>query len=306
MLSLGREHFDLDAIRRDHPLPDVAGAVVPLKRAGNELKACCPFHSDRTPSFTIFDGGNRFHCFGCGAGGDVLDFVQRLHGVGLREAAAMLTGDEMPTVHVAPIPIDEGTDRVEEARAIWDAAQSIKGTLAETYLFNRAITMPLPDALRFALLPYGKRGPDHPCLVAAVSDCGGAVVGIQRTYLRPDGSGKADVAAPRLGLGKIAGGAVRLTPPAWSLILTEGVEDALSITQSIGKAAWAALGTSNLGKVQLPFSTEEVIIGADNDEAGKAAAYAAARAFDERGCRTKVIFPAAGFKDFNSELQEAR
>ena len=82
--------IDLDAIRRDNPLPEVAGRVVSLRRAGAEWSACCPFHRDRTPSFRIYDGGRRFHCFGCGATGDVLDFVQRAYGTILPEAAKLL------------------------------------------------------------------------------------------------------------------------------------------------------------------------------------------------------------------------
>lgn len=71
------KRLDLDAIRREYPLPAIAGKLVALRQAGAEFKACCPFHADRSPSFTIFSGGQRFHCFGCGAAGDVLDFVQR-------------------------------------------------------------------------------------------------------------------------------------------------------------------------------------------------------------------------------------
>src|SRR5690606_40466026 len=95
--------LDIDAIRRDYPLPSVAGAVVKLRPAGHEFKACCPFHEERTPSFTIFDTGRRFHCFGCGAAGDVLDFVQHLHNVSLREAASMLAGDALPMIDVVPL-----------------------------------------------------------------------------------------------------------------------------------------------------------------------------------------------------------
>lgn len=62
--------LDLDAIREAHPLPVVAGAVIKLKRAGNELVGCCPFHPDKSPSFTVFNGGRRYHCFGCSADGD--------------------------------------------------------------------------------------------------------------------------------------------------------------------------------------------------------------------------------------------
>jgi len=198
--------LDIDAIRRDHPLPQVVGAVVQLKRSGNELKACCPFHSEKTPSFTVYDGGGRFFCFGYGAGGDVLDFVQRLHGVGLREAAGMLAGNSLPSVHVAPLPVDDGADRIAEAKAIWRDAQPVKGTLAETYLRSRGLHLPLPDSLRFASLRYGRRGPEHPVLVACIASADDKLVGIQRTYLQADGGGKASVPKPKLSLGRVAGG----------------------------------------------------------------------------------------------------
>ncbi len=67
--------LDIAAIVAGHPLPSIVGASLKLQRAGKEWKACCPFHADRSPSFTIFDGGVRFHCFGCGASGDVLDYL---------------------------------------------------------------------------------------------------------------------------------------------------------------------------------------------------------------------------------------
>ena len=79
--------IDIHAIRAANPLPTIAGAQVQLKRAGNEWKGCCPFHADRSPSFTIYSGGQRFQCFGCGASGDVLDYVAKLYGLGMVEAA---------------------------------------------------------------------------------------------------------------------------------------------------------------------------------------------------------------------------
>jgi DNA primase len=71
---------------------------------------CCPFHDDPTPSFTIYDGGQRFHCFGCEASGDVLDLVQRIAGVGLVEAARMLGAGEGPAVQ----PV-RGVERLQPA-----------------------------------------------------------------------------------------------------------------------------------------------------------------------------------------------
>ena len=105
--------LDIDAIRRAHPLPGIVGATLKLKRAGAEFNACCPFHPDKSPSFTIYANGQRWKCFGCGASGDVLDYIGRLHGVGLRDAADMLTGGQLPSVYVAPAPPANDGDRID-------------------------------------------------------------------------------------------------------------------------------------------------------------------------------------------------
>lgn len=297
--------LDLDAIRRDNPLPAVVGAVVKLRRAGSEWKASCPFHQDRTPSFTIFDGGRRFQCFGCGASGDVLDFVRRLHGVGLRDAAEMLGGGELSTLaaqapqNAAPV----SSDRTDEALAIWRAAVPASGTLAETYLRSRGITIEPPLSLRYAELPYGKRGPDYPCLVCCVSSPEGPLQGIQRIYLAPNGRGKAGVPKAKLSLGKVAGGAIRLAPlDDRELVVCEGPEDGLSLVQALGRPVWAAAGASMLSAMRLPPSVRQVAVGGDKDAAGKTAAEKAARAFAMQGSAVRVFYPTPPAKDFNDEL----
>ena len=65
----------LDEIRMRLPLSDVIGKRIRVQRAGREFKACCPFHKEKTPSFTINDQKGFYHCFGCGAHGDVINFV---------------------------------------------------------------------------------------------------------------------------------------------------------------------------------------------------------------------------------------
>lgn len=296
--------LDIDAIRAAHSVQAVAGAVVKLTRAGNEWKGCCPLHADRSPSFTVFDGGTRYQCFGCGAGGDVLDFVQALHGVSLREAADMLTGGNLPSVTVEPVADVDSGERMEEARAIWRAAQPVGGTLAETYLRSRGLHLPIPDCIRFARLRYGKRGPEHPVLVACVAGPDNRFSGITRIYLAANGMGKAAVPKAKLSLGRIAGGAVRLAPCARSITLCEGIEDGLSVMQRTGRAVWATLGTSNLGRVRFPVPPDEVIIAGDADEAGRAAAHAAAQGYAGQGFKARTVFPLPPFKDWNQEIQE--
>ncbi len=62
-------------------IEDVISSYVTLKRAGSNLVGCCPFHSERTPSFTVFRNTENFYCFGCGAGGDVITFVMKMENV---------------------------------------------------------------------------------------------------------------------------------------------------------------------------------------------------------------------------------
>lgn len=87
---------EVERIRREMSLSDVAARHgVALKQAGREFAACCPFHAETTPSFTIFVGKDqveRFHCFGCGEHGDVVDFVRKIRGVDLGEAMGLLGG----------------------------------------------------------------------------------------------------------------------------------------------------------------------------------------------------------------------
>ncbi|WP_126172604.1 DUF7146 domain-containing protein [Altericroceibacterium xinjiangense] len=295
--------LNMEVIRRDYLLPQVVGPVTKLQKAGHEFKACCPFHSDQSPSFTIFDGGRRFHCFGCGASGDVLDFVQRAHNVGLREAAAMLTGGDLPSIEIEPTASVEKLDRRDEARAIWREAIPAAGTPAESYLRSRGLTLPIPPTIRFLRLRYGKKGRDYPCLVAAIAGPDNRLCGIQRTYLNEAGTGKAAVPKAKLSLGKVAGGAIRLAPAAEEMVVCEGLEDGLTLQQELGRAAWVAAGASMLPAVQFPPIVHSVAIGGDADQAGREAAEKARASFAGRGLMARAFFP-VGAKDFNAELME--
>ncbi len=82
---------DISALKSRHPLGDtVEAAGVELSGRGRVRQGVCPFHSEAEGSFTVYGDTERWWCFGCGAGGDVLDFVQRTEGVGLPEAIRKL------------------------------------------------------------------------------------------------------------------------------------------------------------------------------------------------------------------------
>lgn len=303
--------LDFAAIRAANPLPDVARAAgVKLAPRGGEWAACCPFHSDRSPSFTIYAGGKRFHCFGCGASGDVLDFVRLAHGADMAGAARMLTGGDVPRMSGggawrASARQQGKHDTTAAAKRIWQRACPAAGTLAEAYLRCRSIEPPFPSDIRFAMLPVDGLAP-MPCLVAAVRDVAGTVTGIQRIFLAADGSGKAALDTPKRSLGQVKGGAIRLGESRPTVTVCEGPEDGLSLLAMLGPPVWVAAGATFLPAMQFPADVRAVIIAADNDAAGQCQADKAARAFALRGLAARIIHPLPGFKDFNDELKGGR
>ncbi|TXH31736.1 MAG: hypothetical protein E6Q98_26670 [Rhodospirillaceae bacterium] len=85
--------FDLDAIRRANPLAATIGARVALTRNGGEWLGLCPFHQEKTPSFTVHEAKGFYHCFGCGAHGDVISFIADYHSLDFRAACRLLGGE---------------------------------------------------------------------------------------------------------------------------------------------------------------------------------------------------------------------
>ena len=84
---------DISALKARHPLGDVVEAAgVRLRGRGRVRQGVCPFHDEAEGSFTVYEDSQKFWCFGCGEGGDVLDFLQRLEGLSLPEAIARLDG----------------------------------------------------------------------------------------------------------------------------------------------------------------------------------------------------------------------
>ena len=94
---------DIPALKARHPLANVVEAAgVKLRGRGRVRQGLCPFHDEAEGSFTAYGDSQRWYCFGCGTGGDVIDFVQRLEGLTLPEAIARLDGDHGPVSGAAP------------------------------------------------------------------------------------------------------------------------------------------------------------------------------------------------------------
>jgi DNA primase len=264
-----------------------------------------PGHSAKDRGTTVRDGDDGDIFFYSFNGGDWRVLKDECRRRGLLSASARLP---RPVPHCARRPMTEPQESqtVRQATAIWNKSLPIAGTPAETYLRRRGLICALPERLRFARLPYGRNGSLHPCLVAAVTDVRDQLTGIQRTFLNADGTAKAALPKPKLSLGRIRGGAIRLAPAAAELALCEGLEDALTLQQELGIGAWAAAGVDNLRALQLPSEVCSVIIGADGDSAGDAGARAAGARFAKQGLVTRIIRPLPGHKDFNDELRGIR
>jgi len=129
----------------------------------------------------------------------------------------------------------------------------------------------------------------------------GEPVAIHRTYLSGDGGGKGPVTPQKMMLGPCRGGAVRLATASKKLMVGEGIETCLAAMQAKGLPAWAALSTSGLCTLRLPAEIREVIVLADGDEPGEAAALDAAGRWQREGRTVRIARPPIGM-DFNDIL----
>ena len=140
-------------------------------------------------------------------------------------------------------------------------------------------------------------------MVAGVQTLDGRITAVHRTYLRPDGQGKADVTPCKMALGPFGSGAVRVGPAGRVLGLVEGIETGLSAMQLFGVPVWCSLSASRLDRLWLPPEAQEVHIFADNGAPGHEAAERAATAYQAQGRRVVVRFPPEKFGDFNDLLR---
>jgi hypothetical protein len=126
-------------------------------------------------------------------------------------------------------------------------------------------------------------------------------IGIHRTFLARDGSAKAPIEPAKMMLGPCRGGAVRLGSAEDLLMVGEGIETCLAAMQASGRTAWAALSTSGLRSLDLPHKVCDVIVLADGDEPGEAAAQDCAWSWKREGRRVRIARPPYGM-DFNDLL----
>ena len=287
---------------------------VTLRKNGHQLIGLCPFHQEQTPSFLVDPEKQLYKCFGCDAAGDVFNFIRAVERVSFPEALAKLTAKAGASLasSKAPLPCtkprrpdDTSTDdrhrRTALAMRVWRSASDAADTLVQTYLQSRAIKIALPPAIRFGVLTH-RSGGTWPTMVALVSTgITDIPIGVHRTFLAPDGCGKASVKPAKMMLGPCGGGAVRLASFVSDLMVGEGIETCLSAMQATGRPAWAALSATGLRRLDLPDQVRRVTLLADGDTPGEAAALDAARRWKSQARRVQIARPPRGL-DFNDVL----
>lgn len=156
----------ITAIKNACDIVDIVSEVVSLRRAGRYFKGLCPFHAEKTPSFTVSPDKQIFHCFGCGAGGNAIDFLMKHSGFSFPEAARTLArryGIDLPSRKLSPFEKKKLTEREtiltlnSEAMSFYrDCLHSqARGRQAMGYLLKRGMTRKTIDDFSLGFAPDG-------------------------------------------------------------------------------------------------------------------------------------------------------
>lgn len=282
-------NYDLEAIA------DACGGKI---RSGKGFICRCPVHDDKEPSLSLSMDCDKLlaHCF---AGCAFEDIAARLRDIGF---------DGNVASNQKYYSDKETSDKTAYAQKIWSESTPAKGTLVEIYLHERGYTGEIPDDIRFH--PSLKHAPSEqnlPAMIAGVTLFpNNNITAIHRTYLKPDGTDKASVTPNKMMLGSVSGGAVMFGARTGNnLIVTEGIETALSLFLSTGFPTWAALSASGMAKIILPsiHDVYNLLIAADHDETGMNAATKLGDREYLSGRNVIIIAPETYGSDFNDLLR---
>jgi putative DNA primase/helicase len=278
------------------------------RREGRGYRCSCPVCGGH--SLVISDGREGRLLVTCWSGGcNARDILAELRRRGLLGDVVRQDSRPSPALRRDRRHDDrdgDGRRRVLIARDIWHRARDPHGTLVERYLASRGLTLPNSPVLRYAPLLRHPTGIYFAAMIGRVDDVEGRMIAIHRTWLRPDGGGKADIDRSRAALAPTSGGAVRLgviRPGDW-LVVGEGIETTLSVMQACSLAGWAALSAGGIERLILPPEARMVVIAADHDEncTGGRTAYAAAERWVAEGRRVRIPMPPKPGTDFNDVL----
>lgn len=159
----GRDGDDwVERVRAASDIVEVIGETVPLKRVGRNWTGLCPFHKEKTPSFSVNAERQFYHCFSCKAGGDVFKYLMESQHVGFLEAVEMLSRRANIPIPERGAPGERGVrarllDALEQAAAAYERwlADPSAGAPTRAYLERRGLTADTVRAFRLGLAPPG-------------------------------------------------------------------------------------------------------------------------------------------------------
>ena len=251
-----------------------------------------------------------------GEHGDLLDVIREALGLVDFRDVAEEARRFLSLPHPEPERTRTPTGRVssvavgspEASRRLFAMSQPIGGTLAEIYLGGRAITsLEGTAALRYHPRCY-YRPDEHspteiwPAMIASVTDLAGRQTGAHRTWLSPDGSGKAPVETPRRAMGDLLGHGVRFGVSGEVLAAGEGIETVLSPRQVLPRMPMlAALSAAHLAAILFPATLRRLYVLRDRDPAGDGARDSLIARAESVGIEAIAVSPVG--EDFNDDLR---
>jgi hypothetical protein len=281
--------IDIDAIKDQFPLADEVRRHLVLKHRGQTLVGLCPFHMERTPSFTVYPQDQRYNCFGCGANGDVFDFLHHQDGLDIRAAAEHLTGGTLPVLSEARVvelrqqqarfEAEQAARRkaaAEQMRLRWEAADPAFS--AHPYLAAKGIG---PNGTRL----------DRQHILVPLFDTAGALRSLQSIDPAGHKLFEADLA--------VAGAMFVIGQPVavatGPVLVCEGFATGASLYEATGRTVVVTLNAGNLTKVAerlvIAHPKTRWLVAGDDDRGkptnvGRDAAVQAARIL-----RCHAVFP---------------
>ena len=214
-------------------------------------------------------------------------------------------GDDLYVSRPVIVCQRDNTERIAHAQQIYDSGGWDERIAV--YLCSRGINLTSP-VLRFSDQAPHRLGARLPAMLAPIVDVDGEQTGTHLTYLRGDGSGKADLPKEyqRESRGLIHGGAIRLIPfePDVELVLAEGLETSLAASELFGLPCWSAVYAGGLRTLVLPPEVRRIVIAADNDVSGvgQRNALAAYDRWTAEGRSVRIKIPPDVGDDFNDVL----
>ncbi len=274
-----------------------------LWAGGRRANVPGPGHGAGDRSVSLLLSGDRVvvHSF---AGDDWRAVLAELEDLGLVDAQGRLRG---AGGGAWTWPLQPGRrERAAAARRLWSEGRPLGRSLSARHLELRGVEAPADGLRHHPEVPaavYARAGPRRPALLAAIREPrSGEVVGVEVTYLAPDGT-RARLRLPRKTVGLCpSGAAVRLAPAGPRLLVGEGVFTCLSAAARFGLPAWALLSTRNLRRWRPPTGVRFVLIAADRGADGEASARALAATLRGVGVGVAPRWPPAPFGDWNEAL----